>query len=220
MKGTRLMVVCLGILLCAQSAYAGIGIAARAGTQGLGIEVTKSLVPVVNVRGGGYFLGYGRDVTKDDITYDFDLKLRSFSLMMDVHPIPLMGFRLSGGLILNNNRVDMTAVPQGTYEIGGQTYSGAQVGQLLGEMTFRKAAPYVGLGWGNATRSRIGFAFDLGVAFQGTPNVDLDVTGPIAQDPNFRADLQREEQNIQDDVKIFKYYPVVSIGLSFKLSAF
>lgn len=170
--------------------------------------------------GGGYFFGYGRDVTKGDIAYDFDLKLRSFSLLMDVHPIPLMGFRLSGGVILNNNRVDMTAVPQGTYEIGGQTYSGAQVGQLLGEMTFRKAAPYVGLGWGNAANSRIGFAFDLGVAFQGTPDVALDATGPIAQDPNFQADLQREEQNIQDDVKIFKYYPVVSIGLSFKMSAF
>lgn len=223
-KGVEMRIYIHVLMLCftmgwAGNAFAGLGIAGRVGSQGLGIEVTTSMIPAVNLRGGIYYLSGSFDVTKSDVKYNFDLKLKSLSLLLDFHPFPKVGFRLTGGVMFNGNKVDLAGEPQGTYEIGNQTYSGAQIGTLLGKMTFRSAAPYVGIGWGNATRSRLGFALDLGIAIQGAPDVTLSATGPIASDPSFQTELKREEQNIRDDVEIFKLYPVVSIGLSFKLGA-
>ncbi len=220
MKYYAMVLACGLMLFCTGNAVAGLGIAGRASTQGFGVEVTKSMIPTVNVRGGAYFFNYDLDLTKSDVKYAFDLKLRSVSLLLDVHPFPSSGFRLSGGVMFNGNKVDLVGESQGTYEIGNKTYTGAQIGSLIGKMTFRSAAPYAGIGWGNATKSRVGFALDLGVAFQGAPDVNLSATGPVAADPTFQAELQKEEQEIKDNVDELKYYPVVSVGLSFKLGLF
>ena len=61
----------------------------------------------------------------------------------------------------------------------------------------------------------VGFAVDLGVAFQGEPDVQLSASGPIASLPQFQADLAQEEQNIQEDAKPFRFYPVLSLALVF-----
>ncbi len=59
-----------------------------------------------------------------------------------------------------------------------------------------------------------GFFTDLGVAFHGSPEVDLQVRGPLAGDPDLQADLAREEQEIQDDVENVRVYPVLSLGFT------
>lgn len=79
-------------------------------------------------------------------------------------------------------------------------------------------APYVGIGWGNAfgRSRRWGFVTDLGVAFTGSPDVALSATGTLASDPGFRADLAREEADLEDDLEDFKIYPVFSANLYFR----
>ena len=74
------------------------------------------------------------------------------------------------------------------------------------------------MGWGNALGEdkRWGFVFDLGVVFQGSPDADLTATGPLASDPTFLAELAKEEQQLQDEVDDYEYYPVVSIGVTYK----
>ena len=201
-------------------AHAGVGLTVKAGTLGIGAEVTKSLVPMVNGRVGGSFFSYGFDGTEGDISYDLDLKLKSFNLLVDFHPILNRGLRLSAGMVLNSNGLDMVSQPiTGTYDIGGQRYTATDVGTIIGAVDFKSFAPYVGIGWGNAAGGRWGIAFDLGIALQGSPQVDLSATGPIASDAQFQTELSREESQVQDDISGFKYYPVVSLGISFKLSA-
>jgi hypothetical protein len=103
------------------------------------------------------------------VEYDFKLKLATVDALLDYHPFG-SSFRLSGGVIHNGNSIDVNARPNanGSYTINGRNYSAASVGQMKGDVEFRKVAPYLGIGWGNAVQTTgWGFGMDLGVAFQG-----------------------------------------------------
>ena len=60
------------------------------------------------------------------------------------------------------------------------------------------------------------FSFDLGLLFHGDPKVDLDAR---AQDPSLQAllnaDLDAEEESLEDDLEAIFAYPVLSFGVSY-----
>jgi hypothetical protein len=90
---------------------------------------------------------------------------------------------------------------------------------MTAKLDFKTIAPYAGLGWGNGVGEdkKLGFTLDLGVAFQGSPEATLAATGGVlATDANFLANLEREERNLEDDIKSFKLFPVLTVGLSYR----
>jgi len=99
-------------------------------------------------------------------------------------------------------------------EIGDNIYNPEDVGTLTGVFTRNTLSPYLGIGFGNAATSKIGFFLDLGVGYHGEVDFTLVADGPIVSDPEFQNDLEEEEQRIKEDVKDYKYYPVLSIGFS------
>ncbi|NTV01530.1 MAG: hypothetical protein HGB04_01915 [Chlorobiaceae bacterium] len=205
----------------APALHAGTGdlaIGAKAGTLGIGGEATLGLLPGVNARAGYNAYNYDGSTTKDNIGYNYRLKLGSMPLLLDLHPFPMSGFRISGGFIVNNNRVDATGKPQDSYNIGGTTYTSGQVGTLTGKIEFDSTAPYLGIGWGNAVAKGLPLTIcvDAGVMFQGTPKVSLSANGTLASDPAFKANLAKEEATIRDTTDSLKYYPVVSLGLAYR----
>ncbi|NTU94016.1 MAG: hypothetical protein HGA56_08390 [Chlorobiaceae bacterium] len=203
------------------AAFAGTGdIAAgiKGGTLGIGGEVTVGVLPGINFRTGYQAFNYSGDSRRSDIDYDYKLKLKNIPLLVDWQPLPITGFRITAGAMINNTKVDATGKAQGTYDIGGTTYSAAEIGTLTGKIDFNSFAPYAGIGWGNAVNSHfpLTFSCDIGVLFQGTPRVSLAATGPIASDPTFQAELAEEKASIKDKTDGFRYYPVVSFGVSYK----
>ncbi len=207
------------VMLTAGSSHAGIGITGKGGTLGVGGEATFGVIPMVNVRGGLNLLNVGLNLSAGGIDYDADLELLSAHVLGDFHPIPERGFRLSGGIIYNANDLQMVSEElTTTVEVGGQPYPVSDVGTLASQVDFKTTVPYIGLGWGNAAASRVVFSVDLGVMFQGSPQVTPRATGPIADDPVFQENLRREAQELQDDIAWFKYYPVLSIGIGFKIT--
>lgn len=212
------MLLFVAMMFWASTAHAiGLGVTGKVGTLGIGVEVTKSLVPMVNVRGGLNFINYAFDRTEGGNQYDFNLKMKSFSILADLHPIVGRGLRFSGGIIFNSNHLDMVSVASGSYSIGNRTYTGAEVGKLTGMVDFKSTAPYFGIGWGNATSGRLGVSLDLGVVLQGSPQVSLVATGIVTSDPTFVQELNREIQELENDISGFKYYPVIALGLSLNL---
>jgi len=196
----------------------GIGVTGRISTLGLGVEVTKSMTTALNARVGFNTWSYNENFSDNDgIEYEFNLELRSMSALLDWHPFN-GGFRLSGGLFYNKNNITATAKPKSSYSIGNSTYTAAQIGSVTANIDFKTMVPYLGIGWGNAVGKdkRLGIVFDLGIVYQGSPDVSMQATGLVASDPTFQADLAREEQELQNDVDEFKYYPVVSLGISYK----
>ncbi len=207
------------------TAWAGAGVSAKIGTLGLGADLTVGVAERVNLRFGGNWADLtfrdrnsfsyedgGDSLSVEDLS--LDVSLQSLAALVDVHPFG-GEFRLSGGLLLNNNSFKVTALSGDSVEIGDRTYT---VTDLKGEVTFDELAPYLGIGVGNAA-SKAGhwhFSFDLGVLVQGEPAVDLAAT---VNEPALQAmldeDLAREESEVEDDVSAFRFYPVLSFGLSY-----
>lgn len=215
---TRLLALlgCLAVAAAPTTILAqgpSFGVAPHVGTLGLGVDVGIAVLDGVTLRAGGGVFPSDIDLTISDIKFTVDLPSPQFVGFVDLF---LAGqFRVSGGVMFSSADLEVTGVFTGTVDIGNTTYAGADVGSLTGTIANNDIAPYLGIGWGNIAGGRIGFMLDLGVAFQGQPVVTFTADGPISQTPGFQADLNQEVAAAEDDLNLFKYYPVVSIGLSF-----
>jgi hypothetical protein len=194
----------------------GIAVEVKAGTLGGGAEVNYAISPMFTVGVGINKYSASTDDTADDIDYDVDLDLQSIALLANYHPFSGT-FRLTAGAMLNNNELNMTAQPNGSYDIGGVNYTPSQVGTLEATVDFNSIAPYAGIGWGKSASSGFGFTLDVGVLFQGSPNVSFKAKGgTLSNDPSFQSDLKQEESNAEDDIEGFDMYPVASLGINYR----
>jgi hypothetical protein len=210
------------LLVTFPQSFAGssrVAVTAKASTLGFGADVAFKAAPKVNLRLTGQTFDYDTTDTIDDVSYDIELGLESFGAMVDVHPFG-GSFHVSGGLLANGNEVDTVAnlEPGEFYEIGDEVFTGAELGSLTGAADFDSTAPYVGVGWGNPfTRERrFGFAFDLGVIYQGVPDVSLTAENPFG-DPTLDDALLDEINEVEDEFESFEFFPVISVGLSIRI---
>ena len=57
---------------------------------------------------------------------------------------------------------------------------------------------------------------DIGILFQGSPNVSYTASGVLADNPTFQANLERDRQDIEEDMDEYEYYPVLSMGVAYQ----
>jgi hypothetical protein len=145
--------------------------------------------------------------------YDLDLKLLTLPILLDWRPFR-DSFHISTGLILNDTQVSLDGRADGF----ATAAAASELGTVHGQMQFNPLVPYLGFGWAKTfgKDQRWGFTSDFGVAFLGTPKVSLHATGPLASDPVFRQELAQEQNDLQDDVSSFKFYPIISISLFYR----
>ncbi len=135
--------------------------------------------------------------------YDGKLKLSNLNGFVDFHPLGPI-FRLTGGVILNDNKYDVSAA----------RFGGSLSGTVEAE---RSAAPYLGIGWGTVAGAGINFYADLGVMFMGSPKARLTANcGSLSPGActTSRNEVAAEERRLEDELKHFKYYPVLNLGLT------
>jgi hypothetical protein len=203
----------------ATSSARDVALAAKAGTTGVGADLTVGLSRSLNLRLGAQGWTRSETRTEQEIEYDADLKLVSGQLLLDVHPGG-KGFRVSAGAIVNGNEVTAVSTEDAVYTINGVRYPVGLVGTLEGRVETGSVAPYLGVGWGNAV-ARGGpwrFALDVGVFYQGKPKVSLTAHPiiPILLPDRFEEDLEAERREIEDDLDSYRFYPVVSLGVSYR----
>lgn len=190
--------------------------ALNAGTPGLGAEVQLSLGPVVTIRGGFDTLGYDFDEAYGDVDYSGRFDFDTVSGFVDIHPF-MNAFLISGGVYVGDRTIDLGAQPSQPVEIGGATFTPAQVGRLSGRIKLSETAPFVGIGYDDAfmREGRFGFRAIAGVAWSPEPEVGLSSSGgTLSNDPTFRARLDQEAQEIRDDAEDKGFFPVVQLGLT------
>lgn len=198
----------------ASAQQSSVGVSA--GTTGLGLEFGYDFNDAFGLRANGNWFRMSKDVESDGVSYDGKLKLFSLGLLGDFYPFD-SGFRVTGGAYYNKNRVNLTATPSGNVEIGGTTYTPAQVGSLSGEVDFNKFTPYAGIGYtSNRGNPGLSFVADAGVMFQGRPDVTLAGSGAITSTPGFQADLERERAEIAHDIRMFRFYPAIRLGVAYR----
>jgi len=188
--------------------------AVKISTLGGNVEVYRSFGDQFNAHVGFNYFTLDQDITgEEDYDATFSVGLMSISALGDYFPFESSGFRLTAGVFINLNQIDATLTPKDEYTVGGDVYTPDDLGTLDANISFNKIAPYIGLGFGNPTGgdSGLGFTFEIGTIYQGGSIVDLTATGLL--EPSAAQD---QEQKFEENLSWFKWYPVVSLGLTYK----
>jgi hypothetical protein len=217
--GPMKKILTLALVFFPAVAMADTSIGVRAGTLGLGAEVSYPLSQRLGLRVNADSYKHSRTFNQDNIDYDGKATLKTASLLADWYPFA-NNFRLSVGPVYNGNKLALTGTPAGgSFTINGITYSANQVGTLNGQVDFKKYAPYAGIGYGRPIGTGLSLTFDLGAVFQGAPQATLSVScGPAAsaaQCAQIRGDVAAQQASLNDAIKNFRYYPVVTLGLAY-----
>lgn len=198
-------------LLLSGNAMADFGVGFKAGTLGLGIEGRYKPLPTLDVRVGANAYDYDDSGSRAGLEYDSTLNLETFYATANLS-FPLSPLRLTAGLFSNGNEVNMTSLDSATFDIGGTTYTAADVGSLTSTTSFGSTSPYVGIGYDFELFGKVGLNLDLGLLWQGEPEVSLVADGLLAADPAFVSSLEAERQQLEDDISDYKAWPVISLA--------
>jgi len=229
----------LGCSSAASAAELGVGL--RASTLGLGAELSITMLDGLNLRIPVSGFNVSDDVTEDDIRYDADLELLTVGLLADYHVFG-GGFHVTGGVASNGNKLKLLASEETgneSFQVGTQTYVSDPNDpfELRAGLDFNSVAPYLGLGWGNAASGdgALYFKFEAGALFQGSPQASASASGSVCNDSSqtcsvtsfdvesndpraqqFRLELERERQTIEDQIDEYDIYPVVGLSVGYR----
>jgi hypothetical protein len=223
------------VLAFGQDSLPRIGAGVKVSSLGIGFEGTTAVTRTSNARVAFNFLNYNRTLNKDGVTYNAGVGFRSLQFTYDQYFFK--GLHVSPGLLAyNGTHADGNVfVPAGqSFSLGGARYFSGQTDPVDGtsRVDFRTAAPLVMIGFGNPlprSGRRFGFNVDVGVVFQGSPHTMLGLTGTAcaagpttgcvnaATDPVVQSNVQAEQMKINNDLDPLKYYPVLSVGVSWRI---
>tara|TARA_B110000305_G_C19090678_1_gene470617 strand:+ start:36 stop:713 length:678 start_codon:yes stop_codon:yes gene_type:complete len=214
-----LLITIFGVLSAVQAGslrYHPWSFTAKIGTTGLGADISKKLGDKFKFRIGASFLDFDYDATESNIDYGINIKMLSLSGIIDYHPFS-NGFRISSGLMYNQNELNLVSETNTLFNIGGDTYTINEVSAVNGNIDFGNFRPYLGVGYDTSytDNDSFGLTLDLGVIYQGDPDISLRATGPNAQTAQVERSINRETQELEEDFDTFKIYPVVNIGVNF-----
>ncbi|WP_062262289.1 hypothetical protein [Endozoicomonas arenosclerae] len=161
----------------------------------------------------GYSGSY--EFKENGITYDGDLKLGTVGATMDWHPWE-NDFFFSVGAFYNGNELDAKAKSRnGVITINGTAYTTDQIGNLESEMKFGDASPYLGVGFmGQIGRSDFYYGVDLGVLYQGEPDISLSTTSG-SNIAGLSENLAAEQKRVEDELSNFRWYPVLTLAIHY-----
>lgn len=217
-------------------AFSTVAVGAKIGVLGIGFEAATPLAQHFNLRAGGNFFSYSDTLTSDGIAYNANLRFRSSEASLDYFPWA-KGFHISpGALLYNGNQVTGGAnVPAGkTFTLNGTTYTSSATDPVngSGSVTFNKAAPKVSVGWGNLiprSGRHWSVPVDIGFAYVGEPKVALNLNGTacytyqgapycanVATDPTIHANVVAQQQKIQKDAAVARFFPILSTGFAYR----
>jgi len=191
------------------------GIGLKAGTLGLGLEASWQPLPYLDIRLGGNTFEFDDNGIQGGIPYDATFTLESFYVTGNLH-FPVSPMRVTAGIYSNGNELLMINDDGTDLNIGGTTYPGAGIGTLTSVTSFGSSSPYFGIGFDFTLAGKLGLNLDVGLLWQGEPDVTLEADGSLAQDPLFQAALESERRQLEDEMSDFKAWPVVSIGIVYR----
>lgn len=198
----------------------GIGIALKSSTNGLGCDVVYSFHERMSLRFGYEQLHLKTDFSFNEESVDYDANANytagSLSLLFDYY----FGkhFFLTAGAGWNMFHA----------EIGGKTASSLQYGDIqiskdkIGGFNFQidpalKLSPYFGMGFGRTLglKKKVGFAFEMGGYYQGSPDISITSSGLLS--PTSNPD-QGHEARLEKQINQYSIYPVMKFSLSYKIA--
>ncbi len=198
-----------------------VNVSVGASTLGYGVQVSTALIPgTLDLAVGINHLSESRSGTyassNNSIPYQGNVRLQTIPVLFNYYPLS-GAFRFTAGVMINENRVTAySSDPTGNYVINGQPYSGSTVGTFTGLATYRRLAPYFGIGWGSKAARHPGFSmgFDIGVLFTGSANVQLSASNS-ANNSTLASNVAAAQAQANARASRYKLWPVVGLRLGY-----
>ncbi len=215
-------------------------IALGAGVSPLGVNMmaATNLCKYLNVRGTGNLFKYTvNNISTNGFNVDANLDFASAGVSLDFYPFPNHGLRFSPGVLFRNTNsasATFTANAGTSFTLGDYTYYASATNPVIGVGTFglhtTNPAPTITAGWGNViprSGGHFSFPFEVGVAFIGSPDINVALTSGqacdaqglncvnVATDPSVQANLQAQIAKYKNDLDPLKTYPIVSFGVAY-----
>ena len=220
MKMTSLILAASGLLLCA-GAQADVAVTADLGTTGIGAHLVVPMEKDLNGRFGINYFSHTTSKMVDTVNFNMKLTLNTYDILFDYYPTssPL---RVTAGVLYNGNKVEGQGTPNATggYLINGVAFTVNDVGNLKGIVEYRKASPYLGVGFGNALtpNKRWNFSGDLGAILQGRANTQLAATGCTTSNGVcgvLATAVAAEKTAFTNSVNRYSVYPVLRVAVGY-----
>lgn len=241
MKRTTILSVLIALMListttvCAQhkvKPFEHLSVSVNAGTLGVGVQVAAPVNQYLSLRTGLMMFKYTYDYDYDgvieyqgyreDLPIEMEAKANMVNglLMADVFPFRNKRFHVTGGFYMGTSdiiKVKATADidPNRVIEIG-EIVIAPKDGRVAAQLETNGFKPYLGIGFGSSvTKSkRVGFKFELGAMFHGSPKIVItegtDVTEQVNLDPDDKL------SDFNKFLKDFNVYPVLNFQLNFR----
>jgi hypothetical protein len=219
----------IGLLFFVSNAFAlDFGIAAKAGINGVGLDLSVGLAKNVNLRLSAAAIDIddedesitvGDDGAEGDIDAELDFDYGDNAVLVDWHAFN-SSFRFTAGMMKNNGSADITGVLVDDIIVEGVPLDTDDLGPISGDLDLGDSyQPYIGIGWGRGAGGDGGFSFsaDLGVAML-DPDVDLEATvsGTSAYtQAQLDAILVDLEKDAEDDLDDLEFWPVFALGVNY-----
>jgi hypothetical protein len=220
-------------LLLRTDPFSTVALSVTMGVAGFGFQIATPLATKINLRGGASFFNYNPQVTEDGIPIDGAIRFRSVNAGVDLF-FYRNTFHITPGVTMyNGNKANATANIAGgsSFTINDTDYVSSVTNPVHGTFDVNlghKFAPSLTMGFGNMLRrdSHWSVPTEFGVEYIGQPKFTLNMTGtvcdvadgctPILSDPGTVANLQQEQATINKDIAPLRFYPIASIGLSYR----
>ena len=224
--------------VCAQhkvKPFEHLSFSVNAGTLGVGLQVAMPVNQHLSLRTGLMMFKYTYDYDYDqvieynhsggDYEYDLDIPMKAKAnmvnglLLADVFPFRNKRFHVTGGFYMGTSDIiKVTAEYAGRpIEIGDVIIDPDVNGRVAAHLETKGFKPYVGIGFGSSvTKSkRVGFKFELGAMFHGSPKIVVTEGNIIGKD-GVSVDVDEELSDFNKFLKDFNVYPVLNFQLNFR----
>jgi hypothetical protein len=208
---------------------------------GINLQAAVNANRYINLRGVGNVFNYTIDnIDTNGMTLNGKLNLASAGVSVDFYPWPNHGFRISPGTLFYNQNTahaDITVDPGTSFSLNDYDYYASKTNPVKGYanlgLNTNNPAFTITTGWGNMISRRGGhwsFPFEIGAAFMGSPKLDFalnsgqvcDSNGlncvDVATNADVQSNLQAQIAKYKNDLDPFRYYPILSFGVSYNFN--
>ena len=202
-----------------------LSVGVTAGTPGIGFDVAAPIGNYVQVRAGVAFMPsikFGTDLDVVEIPSDFTgqypetveveakVGFTNGKLLFDVFPFKSSSFHITAGAYFGSSAIIKAYNKEDGLLQDIADYNATHPGQEIGYEEIKTASfkPYVGLGFGRAVpKKRIGFMFEAGVQFWGSPK--LYCNGDRLTEEDFNG----EDGGLMKTLSKITVYPVINFRI-------
>lgn len=191
--------------------FSSLSTGVHASTIGHGITLEKPLLFDFGVRITTNVLSVSNQSSYDGNPYTTTTHDGNVGVIADYRP-HAGRYRISAGVVLGNDRIDNVARDTaGMLRVGNNVYPVTGTGAVTARVRFDRPSIYAGVGTGTGLIRGLALEFDAGALVR-NGTAGTAATGPLSNDPAFRADLARLRGELRTHVVV----PVLSVGLVYR----